>query len=376
MKSVRRVLIASPYGIGDLLFLTPVLRALKLLPAMEQIDLLLGSRTEEVLKSNPHVDHIYSFDRDHYRNLHGFYEKWHYLKILYQKLKKTKYDLFIDFSRRPEYGLLGAILLQIPLRIGYQYRGSRLFLHEEVDRFKVPIGVHHVDTVCSLIEKVGIQVDDRFLEFYVTDQARLECAQFLKKQCNGKNEGRFAVIAPGGGESWGKDAHFKRWPVKNFAALSKKYFPQLFDYLVILGSSQEKELGDALERELDPIPVLQLCGQCSLSTTAALLEKTVFFIGNDGGLMHLAHALKIPVIAFFGPVDPREYGPYPPSPNAVTVIKEGLECRPCYRKFRYQSDCSHRKCLQDLSLEEAEKKITFFMKALSKRDLSKIHELA
>ena len=58
--SMRRVLVVHPYGIGDLLFVTPVLRALRLLPAVERVDLLLGSRTESVVSSNPHADEILS----------------------------------------------------------------------------------------------------------------------------------------------------------------------------------------------------------------------------------------------------------------------------------------------------------------------------
>ena len=64
MKSLRRVLIVQPYGIGDLLFLTPVLRALRVMPTVEKVDLLLGSRTESVVRANPHVDQIYSIDKD------------------------------------------------------------------------------------------------------------------------------------------------------------------------------------------------------------------------------------------------------------------------------------------------------------------------
>src|SRR5262249_47960476 len=59
VKSPRRVLIVHPYGIGDLLFVTPVLRALRLLPSVERVDLLLGSRTDAVVRANPHVDDIF-----------------------------------------------------------------------------------------------------------------------------------------------------------------------------------------------------------------------------------------------------------------------------------------------------------------------------
>ncbi|HXV27626.1 MAG TPA: hypothetical protein VD913_01540, partial [bacterium] len=55
----------------------------------------------------------------------------------------------------------------------------------------------------------------------------------------------------------------------------------------------------------------------------------------------------------YGPVDPEIYGPYPVSPRTLAIIKEGLECRPCYQRFRYNSACSGRECLQQLTPEEA-----------------------
>jgi ADP-heptose:LPS heptosyltransferase len=121
--------------------------------------------------------------------------------------------------------------------------------------------------------------------------------------------------------------------------------------VVMIGSPSEKELSCQLAGQLQ-VPALDLTGEINLTHAAALMEGAEIFIGNDGGLMHLAHALRTPLIAFYGPVDPEVYGPYPQSPRATVIIKENLECRPCYQKFRYNSACLGRECLQDLTPEE------------------------
>ena len=54
----------QPYGLGDMLFITPVLRALRLVSSVERVDLLIGSRTKEIIASNPHVNDIYVIDKD------------------------------------------------------------------------------------------------------------------------------------------------------------------------------------------------------------------------------------------------------------------------------------------------------------------------
>ena len=350
MSSIRRVLIVQPYGIGDLLFVTPVLRALRLQPTVEKVDLLLGSRTEAVVRSNPHVDEIFTVDKDLFHR-QGRMQTMRDLLALGGRLRKNRYDLMLDYSLRSEYAFFGKFLLGIPRRAGFGYK-QRGWFHSV--RFPLPGGFrgrHVTNTFCDLAEAAGIPVEDRFLEFYVTDAERQDATRTLRQR-GGENFRRFVIITPGGGESWGKDAHFKRWPVPFFAELVERLKDKIpFDGAVILGSAGEKELAAELAARLN-VKSLNLAGEITLPVAAALLEKAAFFVGNDGGLVHLAHALRIPLIAFYGPVDPVVYGPYPETPDAIAIFKEGLECRPCYQNFRYQSDCSHRNCLQALTPDE------------------------
>jgi heptosyltransferase-2 len=347
MTSLRRVLIVQPYGIGDLLFLTPVFRALRLIPSVESVDLLLGSRTDSVVRTNPHIDKIYIVDKDHYHRLKK-HEVFRETLQLGRELAARRYDLMLDYSLRGEYAFFAQFFLGIPKRAGFAYK-DRAFFHN----IRVPLpegfaGRHVADYACSLAEKAGIRVEDRFLEFYPSPRDTEAAAVILKErfQTLPKN---LLVISPGGGESWGKDAHFKRWPARFFADFVNRLGPRAeFDAVAVLGSRGEKELGDEITKELS-MPSVNLAGEISFETAAALLGKAALFVGNDGGLVHLASALHRPVIAFYGPVDPAVYGPYPERPDAAAVYQEGLECRPCYKRFRYKGDCATRECLQNLT---------------------------
>lgn len=355
MKSFRRVLIVEPYGIGDLLFLTPVLRALRLLPSVEQVDLVLGSRTAEMIRSNPHVDELYVIDKDLFHR-QGKFKTFQDLAKLTRELRKKKYDLLLDYSQRPEYGFWAQFFLKIPVRSGFGYKRRGIFLSHRVS---IPEGFsekHVVDYYCEVAEQVGIRVENRFLECYLQENDHAQAAKLLQETSSSPM--RYAVVAPGGGESWGKDAHFKRWPVKYFAQWLNRIKTQTrLEAIVIVGSPGEKELVQELVTLLD-FPAINLVGACSISVTAAILSKAKWMIGNDGGLVHMARALRIPTIALYGPVDPKVYGPYPESREALAVYKDHLECRPCYKKFRYRSDCSHRDCLQALSVDEVMAKIS------------------
>jgi ADP-heptose:LPS heptosyltransferase len=85
---------------------------------------------------------------------------------------------------------------------------------------------------------------------------------------------------------------------------------------------------------------------------AALLSRSSLFLGNDGGLLHLANALGVPSVSFYGPVDEKVYGPYgTETPHAV--LTADVPCRPCYRDFRFPP-CPHgRRCLEEISVEKA-----------------------
>ncbi len=346
----RRVLIVHPYGIGDLLFATPVFRALRLIPTVERVDLVLGSRTDAVVKHNPHIDKIYIVNKDRFHRQTAW-ATFQEVRSLGRELADQHYDLLLDFSLRAEYAFFAQFFLGIPRRAGFAYK-DRGFFHNI--RVPLPQGFaakHAADFACDVAEAAGVPVKDRYFEFYPQPQDREAAAALLQKFP--KPVSRYLVVSPGGGESWGKDAHFKRWPAKFFSDFINRLQPSLdFEGVFMLGSGGEKDLAEEAARGVQ-VPVLNLAGEISLETAAALIEGAEVFLGNDGGLVHLASALHRPVIAFYGPVDPAVYGPYPERPRAIAIYKDGLECRPCYQKFRYRSDCATRECLQQLTPVEA-----------------------
>jgi len=110
------------------------------------------------------------------------------------------------------------------------------------------------------------------------------------------------------------------------------------DKMIVAGSSKESDLADELTRQLGPAAV-NLAGKLTLPETAAVIRDSRFFVGNDGGLVHVAHALRTPLIAVYGPANPVVYGPYPSSSSALAIYNPNASCRPCYTRFRYHAHC-------------------------------------
>jgi lipopolysaccharide heptosyltransferase II len=345
MKPLRRALIVQPYGIGDLLFITPVIRALKEQAGFEIVDLVLGSRTNEVIRSNPFIDKIFIVDKDLFRAQ----KSWSTIKdilSLVSNLRKRKYDLLLDYSFRDEYGFLAQFILGISKRAGYSRKRRGMFHNIKVSIPNGFEGKHVTEYACQMLEQCGIEVKNKGMDFYLnqedSDQVRLMIHSYDKDASD------YIVVSPGGGESWGRDAFFKRWPVEYFAELISELCKKIQVKLVfIVGSPTETNLCEELKAILKA-DCFNLAGRLSISQTAALINQSRCFIGNDGGLVHVAHALKVPLIAFYGPADPVVYGPYPRHARTQIFFHSELSCRPCYVNFRYNAACVGRECLQEL----------------------------
>ena len=110
----------------------------------------------------------------------------------------------------------------------------------------------------------------------------------------------FVILNPGAG--WGA----KRWPAERYGLVARALAAEGLQSIVNHGPGEE-----SLAREVETASGgAARAFQCSISELIALTRRASLFIGGDTGPMHLAAALKIPVVAIFGPTDPARNGPY------------------------------------------------------------------
>jgi ADP-heptose:LPS heptosyltransferase len=120
--------------------------------------------------------------------------------------------------------------------------------------------------------------------------------------------------------------------------------------VVILGAEAEMPLADIIVAAAKN-KIINLVGKTNSEELAAIMSLMSLVITNDGGPLHMAVALGVKTVSVFGPVDDLVYGPYPPSGKHI-VVKRDIDCRPCYKNFRFNG-CSHnRNCIDEISTEE------------------------
>ncbi len=136
----------------------------------------------------------------------------------------------------------------------------------------------------------------------------------------------------------------KNWPLHFFARLANDLYHNFEADIVLFGAKSEKKLAQAFVKEFKG-NFIDNVGKLSLPMLASWLAKMDLVIGNDSGPIHLAAALGTPVIAIFGPTDPKRTGPYGANHK---IVSSGLNCQPCFRKKCRFKDHS---CMQAITPE-------------------------
>ena len=347
-----KILIINPYGIGDVLFTTPVISNLRLAYPQAFIAYLANRRSADFIKFNPDIAQVFVYERDEFvavyrQNPLKFVQKWF---AFASGIKQEGFDLVLDYSLNSTFGFLCAVC-GIKRRVGFNYRKRGRFLTD-----KVPfIGYedkHIIEYNLDLLRHIRIPVKPMPMKFDVPPKDIQWAKDWLFRNKIDPAKPLIAVVA-GGGASWGKDAGYRRWAASKYADLLDKIIENFDAAIILMGDSKEEELGRQVVRQAH-FPLHFAVGETSLCGMAALFAQCRLAIVNDAGPLHVALAVGVKTVSIFGPVDPRIYGPYPIEGHLV--VQKGLPCQPCYRRFR-MARCSHISCLRDLTVEEVYRKV-------------------
>ncbi|MFC1667573.1 glycosyltransferase family 9 protein [Candidatus Omnitrophota bacterium] len=342
----KNILIINPFGIGDVLFSTPLVSAMKERSHGSYIGYICNIRTKEILETNPDISEIFVFERDEYRML------WEGSKIqcikklfnFWKNIRKRRFDVVIDLSLGKEYAFF-CWSAGIKERRGFNYKGRGRFLTHRIpfngfnDR---PVAEYYLDLIGSRPERAKSKI---ILVTRDSDEAYID--NFLGKA--GVKAGDILIgIAPGGGASYGKEkARYKRWGYEKFALVADR----IISYgakPILIGGPEERELINSVGLKTKYKPIIT--PDMRIRETTCLIKRCKVFICNDGGLLHIAVSQKVPTVSIFGPTDKRVYGPYPGGKEHI-VVKSDIDCSPCYKRFKLPK-CDTKKCLEDISIEE------------------------
>ena len=347
--------------IGDILHATPAARWIKEQYPDAKLHWIVTPSMVELLEGNPYVDEIIPWERDEYeahsKKLHipTMWRMWWELKA---KLEPYKFDVAVDVQGRLITGLV-LLASGAPIRLGL---GGTKELNWLFTNYKTKPSTDHVikryvEVAQLLKEAVTKQanletplkpVDNGLdpetlhtvsakkmyhMDFYVPSKLHTWAEEQWKTIDNHSSLNRGEVEKPLRvglvlGTSWAT----KEWPQEKWYSLIKSL--QYRVNFVCLGGPKEatqyKPLLDSLAAEgIDQI-MLNMLGKTTLQEVGALIESCDVVVTADTGALHIALALNKPVVALFGPTDPKLWGPL--TGTFKVLVNDELDCLGCRKR--------------------------------------------
>ncbi len=350
LNAPRRMLILNPFGIGDVLFSTPLVRAVRRAFPNAYLAYFGNRRTEQILRRNPHLNELFIYERDEMVRLwrqqpfEAIRTSWQLLR----QLRRRRFDLVFDLSLGERYSFLLS-MMGVPRRAGFDYRRRGRFLTHQlvIDGFRDRHVITYYDDV---LEMLGIRLRNSHMELPTPDLAAgQETDAFARLQLDAART--VIGVVPAGGVSWGMQAHFRRWPKEGFVEVARRLARRERVRILVFGERQDHAICAEIARAVGPAAV-DVSGQTTLEQFIGLIARCDLVISNDGGPVHIAASQDVRTVSIFGPVDPEVYGPFPRGDRHRVVHHAGLPCRPCYHRFRLPECPYDRACLNTLAADE------------------------
>jgi len=301
-----RILIVKPSSLGDVVHALPTVNRIRQHYPKAHIAWLINDIFASLLEDNPLVNEVIQFPREKFGALSNAPSFFRFLKTLRQR----NFDLVLDLQGLFRSGLI-TWTTGAAQRVGLSdsREGSRFFYTEVV----TVTPKHAVDRYLLASDHLGCT--DQSVVFPITSSAS------DKAHIDGLIGQTRKLIAINPSSRW----KTKLWGLENFSDLIKR-LPQ--DRVVLTGAPNEAAAIQQITQG-----ATNTAGKTNLRQLAELYRRCAVLITNDSGPMHVAAAVGTPVIAVFGPTDPKLTGPYG---KKNVILRSNISCSPCL-----SSVCKH-----------------------------------
>ncbi len=304
-----RILIRATNWVGDAIMTLPAVRTIRQNFPAAHISVLAQPWVADIFTANLHVDTVIEYrKRSEHRGVRGMYR-------LGRQLRRQGFDMAILLQNAFEAAVI-ARLAGIPVIAGYSRDGRRPLLTHPVPIRPAIRRAHQVYYYQDLLAQLGLTPGKNDLYLPLSNEARTWAEKTFADRSR-------PLIGLNPGAAYGPA---KRWPAERYATLAQRLHRQLGGTPVIFGTKADREAADVITRAVPE--TLDLCGRTTLAQALAAIALCDCFVTNDSGLMHVAAAAGVPLVAIFGSTDPEATGPFS---KKARIIRRPLSCSPCLR---------------------------------------------
>lgn len=323
----NNMLIVGPAWIGDMVMSQCLYRLLKQRDPTLQIDVLAPDWSRPLLTHMPEVRQIYSMPLTHGQL--GLRARYRLGKALRKQLYRQAIVLPNSFK-----SALIPWFAKIPHRIGWRGEMRYGLINDlrVLDKEKYPLMIERFMAL-GLPAGAALPIDPPWPKLVVIESEAQETQQKFHLQ---KDRRKILALCPG--------AQFgpaKCWPSKHFATLANRCLDEGWQ-VWLLGAKEDWVAADTIQ-QMTQERCVNLIGQTTLSDVMALLSTVDAVVCNDSGLMHIAAALNVPLVAIYGSSSPTFT---PPLSHQVRILWLKKNCSPCFERTCPES---HYRCLTDIT---------------------------
>lgn len=325
-----KILLIKQTSLGDVLHITPVIRAIKKCFENVEIDIVTDKRAVAILENNPYINKlyvldIYRYERDLLKSPRLFFSTIREFIGHIKNVRKTKYDIAIDLQGL-ERSMIFLYFSHAKKKIA---KGKWPFV--ESNYYK---DINAISGLISFLSFIHCDSDGNKLDFFLPKDIDMLFESRLEKH-NIKITKPYIVISP-----------FSRWITKDLSIEKtreiiieiKKYHDK---QIIVSATDDYKAKCQKIVEGINN--VIDLSGVLDIKTLAYLMKNAYACVSVDSFPMHLASSFETPLIALFGPTSEVRVGPL--SKNSVVLRLENLDCKMCYRR----KNCPNGyKCMRDL----------------------------
>ena len=319
---IDRILIGRLDLLGDLLFTRPLIQAMREAYPESEITLLTLPYTAPLAATFPELDRIVTVDTNRIRTIRGLMSArtWKQYISAARLLRREQFDLGISVCGR--MASLCVALAGTKQSFGYSREAYPFVLDEVAPGGRYAERKHEVEYVRSLAQFAGALSARDSLELEV-DRASATSMSDRLLDLGIRREDRLVVIHAGA-----VNGSAKRWPPHHWAKFAERIAEETGAKLLLAGAASDEPLAHEV-RDQSKARVCSLVGKTSVSELVALIDRADLVATGDSGPLHLAVALGRPLVAAYGPTDPRVHGPFHPA-GPVRVHRADIPCSPCY----------------------------------------------
>ena len=290
----QNILVIDLAFIGDLILVTPAVRALRETHPNARITMLTVPLTESIARMNPYVDEVLVYDkRGREKGLLGMLR-------MARRLHRYRFDLAVCMNFAPR-GAVVAWLARIPNRFGYDAQHSGLFLTRTASAVRA-VPQHETRNQLDFMRALGFSTQDTALALRIP--AAVECSFAEKSASRRLASAHYLVLCPCG-----------RVPRRSLSVETAAEFlrafsdiPEAVPVYLIGGSQDRAHLMEIAQRAgVEERHVLE--GAFSLAEIAVLLRGAAAIVTVDTGPAHIAQAVHCPTVEIFSTGDPQIWGP-------------------------------------------------------------------